>query len=392
MASAHIELVATLPNGLPPASLFTTTDDNGLYGFGNAVPMSSNYTLTPTKDNDPLNGVSTFDLVLINKHILGLEPLGSPYKMIAADANSSRSITTFDIVELRKLILGIYAQLPANNSWRFVDKKHLFPNPANPFQEIFPETISTANVQASQLADDFVAVKVGDVNGNSVANNLLSTDDRTAGTTFFDIADRSVKAGEEFTVDFRTADPLAAYQFTLDFAGLDIVDLLPGENMTRDNFAVFAEDRTLTASVEGSNGFAIRFRAGQNGMLSQLLAVGSRITRAEAYGKSGENLSVALRFNGADGAVVASAGFELFQNTPNPVKGTTNIAFNLPEAAEATLTISNVEGRILKIQKGAFAKGLNTVTLNRAELTSGVLFYQIDTPTHSATKKMIVVE
>jgi hypothetical protein len=90
--------------------------------FPNAVPFLGDYTVTPTKDNDPLNGVSTFDLVLINKHILGLEPLNTPYKMIAADANNSRSITTFDIVELRKLILGIYTELPNNTSWRFVDK------------------------------------------------------------------------------------------------------------------------------------------------------------------------------------------------------------------------------------------------------------------------------
>jgi len=391
LADAHIELVANLPNGLPPYSLFSNTDNNGLYGFANSVPMHSNYTLTPTKDNDPLNGVSTFDLVLINKHILGLDPLGSPYKMIAADANSSRSITTFDIVELRKLILGIYQDLPANNSWRFVDKKYLFPNQSNPFQEIFPETISTAEVQSSQFADDFMAVKVGDVNGNATAS-LTSSEDRTSGTTYFDMTDCTVKIGDEFTVHVRAADPLAAYQFTMDMTGLHIVDLLPGENTTRDNFAVFAQDRALTVSVDGGEGFALRFRATQNGLLSRMLAVSNRITKAEAYNSSGDNLDVAFRFIGPNGEVAAGAGFELFQNTPNPVKGMTSIAFNLPEAAEATLTISNTEGRIVNVVKGNYAKGLNTVTLQHAELRSGILFYQLDTPTHSATKKMIVVE
>jgi hypothetical protein len=104
--------------------------------------MSRTYTLTPTKDDNPLNGVTTYDLVLISKHILGLEPLTTPYKMIAADANRSGSITTFDIVEFRKLILGIYNELPNNTSWRFVDKAFSFPNPNNPFQSTFPENIS----------------------------------------------------------------------------------------------------------------------------------------------------------------------------------------------------------------------------------------------------------
>jgi hypothetical protein len=155
---------------------------------------------------------------------------------------------------------------------------------------------------------------------------------------------------------------------------------------------VFAGEKALTASVEGAAAFAVKFRALQNGQLSQMLGVGSRITKAEAYNQDGDNFDVALRFNGANGAVVAGAGFELMQNTPNPVQNTTSIAFNLPEAAQVTLTISNAEGRIVKVIHGAYAKGLNSVTLNRAELAAGVLFYQLDTPTNSATRKMIVVD
>jgi hypothetical protein len=89
---------------------------------------------------------------------------------------------------------------------------------------------------------------------------------------------------------------------------------------------------------------------------------------------------------------VSAAGFELLQNVPNPVSNTTSVSFNLPEAAMATLTISNAGGRIIKVVKGAFTKGLNTVTLQRADLATGILFYQLDTPTHSAVRKMIVAE
>jgi len=71
---------------------------------------------------DPLNGVNTFDLILISRHILGLAPL-TTFNLIAADANMSNTITTFDIVELRKLILGSYPSLPNANSWRYFDKK-----------------------------------------------------------------------------------------------------------------------------------------------------------------------------------------------------------------------------------------------------------------------------
>ncbi|MCB0545841.1 MAG: hypothetical protein KDC70_20100, partial [Saprospiraceae bacterium] len=98
--------------------------------------------VTPELYENPLNGVSTYDLVLISKHILGLKAFDSPYKWIAADVNKTNSITSLDVAEIRKLILGIYSEFPNNTSWRFIDKDYSFPNPSNPFFPAFPEDIS----------------------------------------------------------------------------------------------------------------------------------------------------------------------------------------------------------------------------------------------------------
>jgi hypothetical protein len=103
--------------------------------------LADTLTFTPYKDDNPLNGVTTYDLVLISRHILGIEPLGSPYKMIAADANRSGAVLTSDVVELRKLILGIYGNLPNNTSWRFVPRSFVFTNPDNPFKTPFPKKL-----------------------------------------------------------------------------------------------------------------------------------------------------------------------------------------------------------------------------------------------------------
>ncbi|MBL7797096.1 MAG: hypothetical protein JNJ90_11435 [Saprospiraceae bacterium] len=137
------------------------TGTAGDYGFAN-LAAGSDLTITPTKTADPLECVSVRDILFIYKHILGLEPLPNPYAMAAADANKSRSITTFDAVELRKLILGIYSELPNNTSWRFIPADYVFPNPNNPFQEVFPETAQVTNLQADEVRD-FVALKTGDV-------------------------------------------------------------------------------------------------------------------------------------------------------------------------------------------------------------------------------------
>jgi hypothetical protein len=77
--------------------------------------------------------VSTLDLVLIQKHLLGRAKLNSPYKLIAADANRSGVITALDLLEIRKLILGITNKFQNNTSWRFVDDFYEFPDPYNPF-------------------------------------------------------------------------------------------------------------------------------------------------------------------------------------------------------------------------------------------------------------------
>lgn len=60
----------------------------------------------------PLEGVTTMDIILIQKHILGIKSLDSPYKIIAADVNNSQSITASDIAEIRKLILGVIESFP----------------------------------------------------------------------------------------------------------------------------------------------------------------------------------------------------------------------------------------------------------------------------------------
>ncbi|MBK9335074.1 MAG: HYR domain-containing protein [Lewinellaceae bacterium] len=296
---ASVEISGMHPT-LPPHNQIAMTDHSGLFQFL-FVPTLGSYTVTPLKDNDPLNGVSTFDLVLINKHILGLEPLNSPYKMIAADANNSKSITTFDIVELRKLILGLYTDLPDNTSWRFVDEAFVFPNPSNPFQTLFPETTPLPDLSPTVALDQkFVAVKVGDVNGNAVTSSLTSTEDRTAGTLLFDVSsptpalpDRegalTVKAGDIFTVDFKAAEQVQGYQFTLNHSGLELVDVTPGAEMSMANFGVFAGEQAVTTSWDGNvkGAFSLTFRATTSGDLSRMLGVSGRITKAEAYNVGG---------------------------------------------------------------------------------------------------------
>jgi hypothetical protein len=133
-----------------------------------SLPLNSDYTITPYLNSDPLEGVSTIDLVLIQRHILGISPFDSPYKLIAADVNSSKSVTAADLVELRKLILGITDKYPKGlPSWVFVDKNETFENPQQPY--LYENSRSTGVLTHDLENVDFIAVKMGDVN-QSVSN------------------------------------------------------------------------------------------------------------------------------------------------------------------------------------------------------------------------------
>lgn len=151
--------------------LQNTTGSNGAFGFS-CMPYGQGYeyVVTPQLNMNPTNGVSNFDAVLITKHILSIQPIIGPYKRIAADVNNSHSISTADIIALRRLILHVDDTLTNNPSWRFIPESYVFPDPNNPWVEVFPETALLSNIGAGYTQVNFIGIKIGDVNGSAAAN------------------------------------------------------------------------------------------------------------------------------------------------------------------------------------------------------------------------------
>ncbi len=142
------------------------TQGDGYYQVSN-FPINADIRITPYLNKDHLNGVTTLDLILIRRHILGITPLSSPYKLIAADITNDQLVTTLDIIELQKNILGLADDFTANTSWRFILYDHVFVNPFNPWETPFPER-SDLNIADETIYTDFIAVKIGDVNGTAI--------------------------------------------------------------------------------------------------------------------------------------------------------------------------------------------------------------------------------
>lgn len=351
------------------------------------------------KDNYS-NGITTLDMILILKHILNIEAFDSPYQFIAADVNKSNSISAADLVAIRKVILGTSKTFPNNNSWRFIDADYNFLD-ENPLDEDFPETLT---INLSKDTDfNFVAVKVGDVNGTADHTSPVDTDgfvsgeSRSSKSLAFSTENRQVVAGETYTIPFKASSKTAiiGYQFSLsynstalNFEALNTSTTLKAENIAMDNGKIRVSWNDINALDAEALSFAMTFTATKNGKLSELLSIQSNPTVAEAYNANLDILPIDLAF-----IQPVTTDLALYQNQPNPFKGKTTIGFELPENSVVQLQIFDVAGKQLQLIEGDYQKGYNAIELTNANLkASGVLYYQLHTQFGSLTKKMMVVE
>ena len=388
--------------GGPFANAMTT--DVGVYAFP-MMRFGGQYNVIPKKDDMHLEGISTKDLILIQRHLLDINPLNSPYKRIAADVNGDDEISVKDIVELRKLILGVYAELPNNDAWRFVNSEYVFPDPSDPFNPAFPEEYHIDNFATNMNTVDFTAMKVGDVDNSVDASGLNGNSTRNDITLALEAADQKVLQGTEVSLEVKARDleQIAGYQFTLNFdaSSMEFVEVEAGYlDMSMSNLGLnYLEDGLINVSWHQAQGvditpdevlFTMKFMALSSLQLSEVISINSRMTEAEAYTMDNEVMNVELNFSGSTSQAV---NFRLYQNHPNPFNENTIIGFDLPEDSEVIITIYDVTGKVVALYQVDGRRGYNSLEVMSKDLTStGVLYYQLDTQGYTATKKMVVLQ
>ena len=385
-----------------PKSVMTGAD--GQFIFSD-LPVNNDYMVNPYKNDDVLNGVSTLDLVLIQRHILGLSPLDSPYKLIAADVNNSAKITASDLVDLRKVILGIHDEFNNNKSWRFIDAGYKFADPKNPFP--YTEMAEMSNVDKNMAGKDFVAVKVGDINGSVKASRFNNAEVSNRSVMNFHQNKITAKAGDIVAVHISADDlqSLVGMQMSLSF-DKQMVELMEAGS---EKISVYEQNFNYNNLSNGlihlswnhfapvkvqDNMFSFKFKMLKDADNHTILKLYNAGLHPEAYTQSNDEFAAhRISLEARSGSESVIEAFEVYQNIPNPFNASTTIGFTLPETSDVSLKIYDVTGKVLLQQNGTYKKGYNSIQLDANSLNhTGVLYYQIETSKHSATRKMIIIK
>ncbi len=380
------------------------------------MDMGGSYSLTAQHQTYPLDGVSTYDILLIQKHILGLQILDSPYKLLAADADGSGNISGADIIYLRRLLLGDISDFDLQDSWQFIWKDQEFIDVNNPWLNY--EKGYEIGVLNQDMEIDFISMKTGDVNLSSpnLTNDFI--ENRSTSNMHYELFDEGDKIivpvrfedqnmMEGFQFSFRYDENL--YVFNNIIAGnIDI----PKEMINTQNTDLGVIDiswisntgQVCSACLENYNTH-IPYQGAYAQKEINFYLVFDKKTDWESQ----QSFSLRTFSEGLDSEVYLNDGsveqllfsrvhekeqeVQLFQNKPNPWKSNTNISFLLPDAIHASLIVSDITGREVFRKSAHFKAGMNEVEIQSESLgIAGIYYYTLQTSNKRFTRKMILID
>ncbi len=376
----------------------TYTDKNGVFTFNNITP-GFNYNLRAEKTNgNYINGVSTYDIVLIQKHILGIQTFDSPYKYLAADVNASCSITAADISEIRRLILGITGKFEKSPSWKFVPVAASLPNPIDPCG--FQSAIAFNLINRNQVAD-FYGLKMGDINIDVDASNYGAASTRNTNKRLLTLPEMNLNPGEHVlpvTLDKNTIIEGLQLALNLNAEQAEWMEVSSGAmTIHEESYHILGNELRIVLGQESSTSvkgqdvvFYLKLNVKTAMSTKDLVKLSPSLT-SEYYNENLEVLPLSWNTFGGDHQQEALQTI-LFQNVPNPFNEITTIRFELPKDQEVEFVAYELDGKVIWKQKKHFSKGVHNMELKARDLnTYGVFFLQMNTVDFTDTKRLILI-
>lgn len=400
---------------------FSFCPDDSYAPFYLEAEMHPNYLDDYLCVNADNSGVTTYDLVLIQKHVAPdpappLPPnppvFTSIYQKFAADANGDNFISRFDdIPEFRKLILGIYdnTDMDTTNdwdnptpSWRYIREDLNIPVP--PFKDWVPiidfVDAAISNVPANGIGNygNFYAVKLGDVNYTCNCNNLRPSQTGEGETNAAKFSVQAAEIRQEgktvFVPVYADASfDLVALQggFRFDPSVMDLIDVLPNPDLPvfAYHFGLLKKDigeirfgwsveQDLVPLPGKALLFTLQFELKPGVGLPEgpLCWASDNIMKSFAYQEDGTEHPVRLHWEGRNQARLPLSGLVV---SPNPFEESMTAFIYVEKPQKATVQLSDNWGTIYARQSLELQAGDNVVQLRpAASAQPGVYFLTIE--------------
>jgi hypothetical protein len=351
------------------------SDSTGRFAYDRVYTTDTMY-LRGYKNTGFLNGVTTLDLVYIQKHLLGLELLQSPYQMIAADINHSESVSVLDLVELRELLLGRIESFRDNTSWRFgLRDQELSMDAPWDFEEVMKIPKSDDNFNTA----DFIAVKIGDVTGSALPGVAkIQVRSNSDNALKFITEDAFIEAGSIVQIDVTCANfnDVTGFQFALRNRDLTIIEIQSGATALSEIHHFIDRDGICRISWYNARGvtispnevlFRIKAIPSRSGHVRELLQVATDQMSAEAYRVDGtEIVDLSFEFENA----MSGESEITFEIEPNPISTYATLKFTCIQTGDVRFDFYDLNGVLLYELSGVFDRGSHALLVDRSELPS----------------------
>ncbi len=387
------------PTGQPVVLVDVSLDNNaaskslsaadGTFVFKD-LPKGENFEVACQKELLPLNGVSTYDLLLLNQHILGKKILDSPYKYIAADVNQNSFITTADYVIIKDMLLLNKGEFPGGYSWRFVPESFQFSN-YHPILPNFSETIDIYNIQSDMKNANFIGVKLGDLNFSNNPSTFDEIEKRVEGNVKIMIGknNSSTSGRSEIPIIINSDQELIGIQFELELldSSVDGLEILwPKNSKCNDgDYHILNYPETglvfswVNLSRENLNSgdtlCKLIFIGGNQEEIQQKLKFKTDRINPEAYNSDYSINKIELVHQPS--MQIKNAYID-FTTSPNPAINELNLTINSQIITQAEIGFYNLNGQCISSMFTMLSQGLNNIVINDiSELNPGICVVKI---------------
>lgn len=370
---------------------------DGTAGTLAGLTVNRSYEVEPSKNSDPRNGISSFEIFLGQRYLLGLPvpQFTDPRQILALDVNCSNGFSVLDLFLMQRLLMQDIAAVPGCDSWRFVpmtdmsgwDNSNIFGAAAMADFTLMTDTMLT-----------FSAVKLGDPLGDADVNRSLTDLPIRADW------DATPLRGQTRVVRLTSSEALVSLQGRIALAeGLELVEVRPlWDNLLintneasrgRFDLSWFSDDGDYHGGTElGAHSGSGEGPASQSGAevvmeIAVVIGPGFDPTASPLDFLPGDAVLPSVAHDAGyaprrpvivnPAASTPPAGLDL-SLSPNPAADFVDVRFTLPKSGETTVTVYDALGRQVQQRVMDLYAGDQALRLDLRGLASGTYTVRLD--------------